>query len=743
MSNLLSQLNKEQQEAVRTTEGPVLVIAGAGSGKTRTLTHRAAYLIQKKKISPQNILAVTFTNKAANEMKSRVSALIKKNADKKSFSTPLVGTFHSICVQLLRKEIHQLGYKSTFNIFDDQDQVSLIKKLFKELEISKDQFNPRGVLGSISKAKNNLIDSEQFKSSTNGYYEETVAKVYSKYQLALHDNNALDFDDLILLTVKIFQTIPTILEKYQNLFRYIMVDEYQDTNHAQYSFINLLSQKHRNIFVVGDDFQSVYMWRGANIENILNFEKDYQGAKVIKLEQNYRSTQIILDAANEIIANNVRQKKKKIWTENKGGTLIKIYEAESERTEAEFIARKILDVSQKKSISAQNKPQSSAESNPEKKDYKDFAVLYRTNAQSRVIEEIFLKHSIPYRIIGGTKFYQRKEIKDIVAYLRFIYDSNDYIALERIINAPRRGIGIASLAKWVLFAKDNQFDFLTAGLKLDTSSGLNKSKIETISKFCNFINEMKAFKSKLNLSKFIQKVSQESGYEKMLEKMGEEGEVRWENVQELLSVAKKYKDDFATDSIQIFLEEVALSSDTDKIDQEQNAVHLMTLHSAKGLEFPTVFIVGMEEGILPHSRSLLSNNELEEERRLMYVGITRAEKEVYLLYTNLRTIFGSTQANAPSRFLDEIPEELVERITQTNSFSKTTHKDNSNSYSDNFLTDDKANDKAKTFADGERVNHPDFGEGVVLSVENDTLTIVFQNIGIKKISTKYTPLKKI
>ncbi len=731
--SILSQLNEAQKKAVVTTEGPVLVIAGAGSGKTRTLTHRAVYLIQEKKISPQNILAVTFTNKAANEMKTRVSELLKSETNKSSFSTPLIGTFHSICVRLLRKEIDKLGYKKTFNIFDDQDQLSLIKKIFKELEINKDQFNPRGILGSISKAKNELLDSEQFKLSANGYYEETVAKIYTKYQLALRENNALDFDDLILLTVKMFQTIPAVLEKYQNLFRYIMVDEYQDTNHAQYSLINLLSKKHRNIFVVGDDFQSIYLWRGANIKNILNFEKDYLGAKVIKLEQNYRSTQIILDAANEIIANNVNQKEKKIWTDNKGGQLIKVYEAESEKGEATFVAETILSSSQSK-----EKQSSITKNTPTKINYSDFAILYRTNAQSRVIEEMFLKHSIPYRIIGGIKFYQRKEIKDIIAYLRFIQNSNDYVALERIINEPRRTIGKVTLAKWILFAKEKKLDFLTAGLKLDTTSGLNKTKIEVITKFCDFIKQMRKLRTKTNLSDFIQKVSQLSGYETMLEKMGEDGEVRWENIRELLSVAKKYKDDFAKDSMQTFLEEVALASDTDKIDQEQNAVHLMTLHSSKGLEFPTVFIVGMEEGILPHSRSMLSNTEMEEERRLMYVGITRAEKEVYLLYTNLRTIFGSTQANPPSRFLDEISENLVEKIELLNPSS--TLSDNSN-YSDNFLIDNI--DESKKLKDGERVNHPDFGEGIIVSVDNDVITIVFQKVGIKKVSAKYTLLKPI
>ncbi len=616
----------------------------------------------------------------------------------------------------------------------------MIKKIFKELEISKDQFNPRAVLGSISKAKNQLIDSEQFKLSAGGYYEEIVSDIYIRYQRELRDNNALDFDDLILLTVKLFQKHSSVLEKYQNLFRYIMVDEYQDTNHAQYSLVKLLSEKHKNIWVCGDDAQAIYGWRQADIRNILNFEKDFPGAVTIKLEQNYRSTQTILNAANEIIANNVNQKEKKIWTENKDGHLVKIYEADSERDEAEFITHKIMDATQPKTngFTAQTDDHLTKTS-AKAKNYSDFAVLYRTNAQSRVLEEVFLKYSIPYRIVGGIKFYQRKEIKDIVAYLRFVQDSNDYIALERIINEPRRGIGKVTLAKWIMFAKQNNLDFIEAGLQLSVNNGLNNSKIKVIREFCDFIIQMRKMLSETDLPKFIQKIAELSGYEKMLEKLGEDGETRWENIQELLSVAKKFGSDSASESIQTFLEEVALASDTDQIDQEQNAVHLMTLHSAKGLEFPTVFIVGMEEGILPHSRSLLSGNEMEEERRLMYVGVTRAEEKIYLLYANLRTIFGSTQANSPSRFLDEIPEHLTEKVSPPENSPRSKFKNYNNASADNFISDSPSED----FKDGERVSHPEFGEGIIVSNEKNTLTIVFQKAGIKKVSAKYTLLKKV
>ncbi len=716
MHKLLEKLNKDQKQAVTLTEGPVLVIAGAGSGKTRALTHRVAYLIEEKGIAPQNILAVTFTNKAANEMKNRIAKLVN---NKKIL--PSVGTFHSTCVQILRREIDKLGYKKSFNIFDDQDQLSLIKRVFKELEINSDQFNPRSILGAISKAKNQLLDENQFELSANGYYEETVSSVYKRYQSELRKNNALDFDDLIRLTVKLFQDFPKVLENYQNLFKYIMVDEYQDTNHAQYTLVRLLSEKHKNIWVCGDDFQAIYGWRQADIRNILNFEKDFANAQTVKLEQNYRSTQIILDAANEVISKNVNQKEKKIWTENKEGHLITSYEAEDEKDEAEFIVSEILKNQEE-----------------HKRNFVDFAILYRTNAQSRIIEESLLKHSIPYRIVGGIKFYQRKEVKDIIAYMRLVQDGNDFVSLERAINEPRRGIGAATLAKWVSFARENGMDFITAGLKIKKDSGIAQSKVDAIVEFCDFINQMKDLGMKINLSSLIQQVFKGSGYENMLDKMGEEGEVRTENIQELLSVAKKYKSETAIESISTFLEEVALASDTDSIDQEQNSVHLMTLHSAKGLEFPVIFIAGLEEGILPHSRSMLSSNEMEEERRLMYVGVTRAEEKVYLLFTNMRTIFGSTQSNPPSRFLDDIPSHLLEEtvVPDFKYASAGNKKDYENSANIN-----KA--KNKSFKDGDRVRHSEFGEGMVISNQDNILTIAFRNTGIKKLSADHAPLEKI
>ncbi|KKP57657.1 MAG: ATP-dependent DNA helicase pcrA [Candidatus Moranbacteria bacterium GW2011_GWF1_34_10] len=737
--NLLKDLNPSQKEAVTTTDGPVLVIAGAGSGKTKTLTHRVVYLIQEKHIKPHNILAVTFTNKASMEMKERIMKLLKESNQNLS-GFPHIGTFHNICAKILRKEIDKLGYKKTFNIFDDQDQLALIKRIFKDLEINKDQFNPRGILSVISKAKNELRDAEMFELNISGYYEEIVSKVYKKYQKALKENNALDFDDLILLTVTILEKFPDVLNYYQELFKYIMVDEYQDTNHAQYKLINLLSSKHKNIWVCGDDFQAIYGWRQADIKNILNFEKDYPQTKEIKLEQNYRSTQIILDAAAEIIARNINQKNKKVWTEKKGGHLITSFEASDEKEEAQFIAREIKKIISNSSQSTVHGSQANKKLSPTvnqelgTKNYKDFAILYRTNAQSRIIEEVMLKNSIPYRIIGGIKFYQRKEVKDIIAYLRIIQNPNDSICLERIINEPRRGIGKVTLQKWLSFAQEKNINPIEAGLLLKNETFLNKSKVLAIVNFCEFVNKTAELREELNLSQLIRKIFELSGYKKMLADLQEEGEIKAENIKELLSVAKKYKDDLALDSIDPFLEEVALVSDTDKIDQDQNSVHLMTLHSAKGLEFPVIFIAGLEEGILPHSRSMLSHREMEEERRLMYVGITRAKEKVYLLFTNLRTIFGSTQANPPSRFLDDIPAHLMENCKIKETFLESIFK----SKGDKILS--KENLK---FKDGEKVSHSEFGEGIVISADNDTMTVVFKKAGIKKLSTSYANLKKL
>lgn len=733
MSDILSGLNLKQKEAVQIVAGPVLVIAGAGSGKTRMLTHRAAYLIKGKGINPQNILAVTFTNKAAEEMKKRIMKLLNgRNDNQKQYSKdlPHIGTFHAICAKILRREIDKMGYKKSFNIIDDHDQLALMKKVVKKMEIDSKQFSPLGILDQISKAKNELIDAPQYREQMGSYYEEVVSKAYDEYQRELKENNALDFDDLIMLTVKIFQKFPEVLGKYQRLFRYILVDEYQDTNHAQYVLVNLLAQKHRNLCVVGDDWQSIYGWRQADIRNILNFKKDYPEAKVVNLEQNYRSTQVILDAAYGIISKNVNRTDKKLWTEKNGGSLIASYEADDEIDEAEFVADEILKLYHSEfSVSAQSRKR--------KFSFSDFAVFYRTHAQSRVLEEMMLRRSIPYRIIGGIKFYQRKEVKDIVAYLRLVSNPSDFISLERIIDEPKRGIGNKTLELWLKFAKEKNIDLMSAGTQLVignsgqsqiTNYKLPITKIDAIAKFCDFIKRTREASGRLKLAELIEKVISDSGYQKYLSDGTLEGEMRLENIKELLTVAKKYDDFPKGRALETFLEEVALATDADNIDQNKNAVHLMTLHGAKGLEFPVVFIVGLEEGILPHSRSYLSQFEMEEERRLAYVGITRAEEKVYLLFTRTRNIFGSTQMNPPSRFLGEIPEHLVE---------------NPKSEILNPKQIQKSESKVQNlYEDGERVKHAEFGEGVVISVKDDIITVAFKKSGIKKLALSVAPLRK-
>ncbi len=729
MDDILKGLNSKQREAAEITDGPILIIAGAGSGKTRTLTHRVAYLIKKRKVNPQNILAVTFTNKAANEMKERIMRLlITNNSQLTTSGLPHIGTFHAVCAKILRREIDKMRYKRSFNIIDDHDQLVLMKKVVKKLEINPEQFNPLGILVQISGAKNELINADQYLENVGGYYEEVVAKTYAEYQKELKENNALDFDDLIMFTAKIFQKFPEVLEKYQRFFKYILVDEYQDTNHAQYVLVNLIAKKHRNLCVVGDDWQSIYGWRKADIKNILNFEKDYPEAKVISLEQNYRSTQVVLDAAYGVISKNINRTDKKLWTEKSGGSLISIYEADDEKDEAEFVARQVVDL-------AKNK----------KYQYSNFAIFYRTHAQSRILEEIFLQKSIPYRIIGGIKFYQRKEVKDIIGYLRLVANPNDYISLERIIDEPRRGLGDKALEVWQSYAKYYNIDYIQAGLRLANpkSEILNSKQIpnskfqirnsasDAIAKFCDFIRRMKEASARLKLADLIEKVVKESGYEKYLSDGTLEGEMRLENIKELLTVAKKYEEFSGREALEMFLEEVALATSTDQIDQKQDAIHLMTLHSAKGLEFPVVFIVGLEEGILPHSRSYLSQFEMEEERRLMYVGLTRAKEKIYLLFTGARNIFGSTQMNPPSRFLDEIPPHLIE---------------NYESGIMNREVDLKKESKKhiiQKFKDGDRVKHPDFGEGIIVSTADDIATVAFKKLGIKKLSMLIAPLKKL
>ena len=749
-------LNPEQLRAVLTTEGPVLILAGAGSGKTKTLTHRIAYLIEEKKVAPQHILAVTFTNKAAGEMRERIERLLSQSeaAEYGMVALPqYIGTFHNICAKILRREIEVLGYKKNFNIIDTDDQQSIVKKAMKELEIDTEQVRPRSLLEAISKAKNGQMDEEQFLAQSGSYYEELAAKVYGRYQKELRATNALDFDDLIRLAVKLFQEHPEVLEKYQETFHYVMVDEYQDTNYLQYMLVALLSKKRKNLFVIGDDYQSIYGWRQADIRNILNFEKDYPEAAVITLDRNYRSTQIILDAASGVIEKNVNQRHKKLWTESREGELITLCPCEDEEAEARSVAETI-----KRACESGKK-------------WSDFAVLYRTNAQSRMVEEMFLRHSIGYRVVGGLKFYQRKEIKDVIAYVRFLENPRDVLALERIVNEPKRGIGKMTLKKWIDFSRDNDLDLLEGAYQLAAGDAeLRVGKIATIKAFADLflrlrtqMDERKDWK----LTALLDTVSQESGYMQSLADGTSEGEMRQENVRELLSVAQKYSEISLALALQMFLEEVALVSDTDDINKEHDTVHVMTIHSAKGLEFPVVFILGLEEGIFPHSRSALSPSELEEERRLMYVGLTRAKEKVYLLYTEQRTIFGSTQVNPPSRFLSEIPHHLIDEVERAVSgmlskrhFQKSSYgiprgstmgrlpalsKKMSDHLSakDNPATPHKKPLLPEDVRPGDMVEHPQFGGGLIVSIAGTLATIAFKRSGVKKMMLGVAPLKKV
>jgi len=632
MEEILKDLNEKQKEAVLATEGPVLILAGAGSGKTKCLTHRIAYLIAGG-VAPESILAVTFTNKASQEMAERVRALISNFQFSIFNNPPFIGTFHSFCVKILRDNAGKAGFSRTFSIFDDGDSLSLIKEVMNELGVNQKQF-PAGMISKIiSNLKNELVGPDDYLEKTgNEFFPATIHKIYSLYQKRLAESNALDFDDLIMKTVELFSRNKEILEGYQNLFRYINVDEYQDTNHAQYILIKLLAEKHRNLAVVGDDAQAIYGFRGADFQNILNFEKDWPETKTVILDQNYRSTQNILDAAHSIISRNTLQKEKKLWTQNSQGEEIEIIFAKDEKEESKLIMEKI-----KKLFREGNSP-------------KDLAVLFRTNAQTRVLEEALLYNNFPYKIIGGTKFYERKEVKDIIAYMRIIFNAGDMLSLKRIINIPARGIGKALFLKYL------------------AKSALNAGEQEKIYQFENLLKELKEKTKIFPASDFIKFLTKKINYEDYLKDFSDEAESRWENVKELLSLAKKYDEYNPGDGLGKMLEDISLISDQDEIKDEKNVLHLMTIHAAKGLEFPFVFIAGMEEGIFPHSRSLLDPRNLEEERRLCYVALTRAKKKIFLTLAQKRLLFGSTQANSPSRFLGELPEKLIIKNGEINDF---------------------------------------------------------------------------
>lgn len=727
---LLEGLNEKQLEAVTHSDGPMLVVAGAGSGKTKALTHRIAYLIDNFKVKPDNILAVTFTNKAAKEMQDRLEKLIGGEGYQ---ARPIIGTFHAICVRLLRKHLHLLDMENNFVIYDTTDQTVLVKRALKLLDMDEKKFNPKAILYAISQAKNQLVDPEKMASQSFDYFSEKVARVYSIYQEELTKSNALDFDDLLMKTVNLFEMHPDILKFYQEKFKYISVDEYQDTNFAQYKLIRMLCGKNNNLCVIGDSDQSIYSWRGADIRNILDFEKDFPNCKVVLLEQNYRSTKRILDAADKVIQKNSMRKVKVLWTDNSEGDLIEVYEAMNERDEAMFVMEKINKILLKY----------------EYPNYEDLCVLYRTNGQSRVIEESLIRYGIPYKIIGGVKFYDRKEIKDILAYLKLLLNPDDSVSLLRVINTPARKIGTATLQKVAEHARLLNVSFFRSMEKIDDVA-LSPAKKNDIIRFVNLIKKLKKRYLEEKPAAVIKHILEETGYKQMLvNENSKEAEARLDNIQELINVASKYDGLPAPTSTQVFLEEIALISDVDTIRSDQNTVTLMTLHAAKGLEFPHVFICGMEEGIFPHSRSLMEPDQIEEERRLMYVGMTRAMESLTLTFARERVFYGETQSKIPSQFLMEIPMDHLISNAQIHREHKSAQKFNIDK--DEILNIPipqegyEAPVDISQLKDGDKILHPKFGKGIVLNVVGGVVTIAFEDpkIGIRKLALSVAPLKLI
>ena len=780
MEEKLKELNDKQYEAVINTEGPCLVIAGAGSGKTKVLTYKIAYLVGEKKVLPWNILAITFTNKAANEMRERAEALVGE-----AVKDIWMGTFHSICVRILRKFIDRIGYNSSFIIFDTSDQKTLIKQCMKELQIDDKTFNERGVLSEISNAKNEMLEPEQYSIRVgNDFRRSKIAKVYELYQKRLKDNNAIDFDDIINFTVKILMENPDVLEYYANKFKYVLVDEYQDTNKSQFTLITLFASMHGNVTAVGDNDQGIYSFRGADISNILNFEKDFPGTKIIKLEQNYRCTGNILRVANEVIKNNEVKYEKKLWTQNEEGNLPKVYSADNEYDEGSYIAQQIEHLRREEYYK-----------------YSDFAVLYRMNTQSRAIEDILRRENIAYKIIGGLKFYERKEIKDTIAYLRLIQNPSDNLSLNRIINEPKRGIGKTSLDNIAQVAEQHNTSMYEV-IKNADQYGLNRVYLNS-REFVDTIESLIAKKESLKVSDLIKQTLSKTGYTKALEiENTVEAENRIANLEEFLTVAIEFEDESADNGLSDFLEGITLSSDLDNTNEEVDSVTLMTLHSAKGLEFPVVFLIGMEEGIFPGYQSMQDQKELEEERRLCYVGVTRAKENLFLTCAKQRTVFGSTSCNMTSRFLNEIPAELLDGADQalggkskkhifekeifgdskytwtygnssSNSSIKTykigeyepagvaakSNTSNSSGYTFKKTAESFLNSLGKVsngsnrdidltqYKEGTRVYHKKFGEGIINEVEAEgddlKVDISFAKFGHKRLMAKFAGLEII
>ncbi|MDY3025120.1 DNA helicase PcrA [Streptococcus hyovaginalis] len=769
MNPLLNGMNDRQAEAVQTTEGPLLIMAGAGSGKTRVLTHRIAYLIDEKFVNPWNILAITFTNKAAREMRERAMALNPATQD------TLIATFHSMCVRILRREADHIGYNRNFTIVDPGEQRTLMKRILKNLNLDPKNWNERSILGTISNAKNDLLDEKAYEMQAGDMYTQIVAKCYKAYQEELRRSEAMDFDDLIMMTLRLFDQHPDVLAYYQQRYQYIHVDEYQDTNHAQYQLVKLLASRFKNICVVGDADQSIYGWRGADMQNILDFEKDYPEAKVVLLEENYRSTKKILQAANEVINNNRNRRPKKLWTQNADGDQLVYYRANNEQDEAVFVASTISNMARELG-----------------KNFKDFAVLYRTNAQSRTIEEALLKSNIPYTMVGGTKFYSRKEIRDVISYLNVIANTADNISYERIVNEPKRGVGPGTLEKIRSFANIQNMSLLDASEQI-MLSGVKGKAAQAVWDLANLLLNLRSDLDKYSITELVEAVLEKSGYLETLQIQNTlESQARIENIEEFLSVTKNFdetnedgpEDESGLDKLGRFLNDLALIADTDDGNEEAAEVTLMTLHAAKGLEFPVVFLIGMEEGVFPLSRAAEDPDELEEERRLAYVGITRAEEVLFMTNANTRTLFGKTSYNRPSRFLREISDELLQyqglARPANSSFGVKYTKESSTQFGQGMslsqaLQERKAQAQPRSTGQpftkatgasgpvpfgqaaksetsdtnwqiGDIAHHKKWGDGTVLEVSGSgstqELKIKFPEVGLKKLLASVAPITK-
>ncbi|HEO6289440.1 TPA: DNA helicase PcrA [Streptococcus agalactiae] len=756
MNPLIIGMNDKQAEAVQTTDGPLLIMAGAGSGKTRVLTHRIAYLIDEKYVNPWNILAITFTNKAAREMRERAIALNPATQD------TLIATFHSMCVRILRREADYIGYNRNFTIVDPGEQRTLMKRIIKQLNLDTKKWNERSILGTISNAKNDLLDEIAYEKQAGDMYTQVIAKCYKAYQEELRRSEAMDFDDLIMMTLRLFDQNKDVLAYYQQRYQYIHVDEYQDTNHAQYQLVKLLASRFKNICVVGDADQSIYGWRGADMQNILDFEKDYPQAKVVLLEENYRSTKKILQAANNVINHNKNRRPKKLWTQNDEGEQIVYHRANNEQEEAVFVASTIDNIVREQG-----------------KNFKDFAVLYRTNAQSRTIEEALLKSNIPYTMVGGTKFYSRKEIRDVIAYLNILANTSDNISFERIVNEPKRGVGPGTLEKIRSFAYEQNMSLLDASSNV-MMSPLKGKAAQAVWDLANLILTLRSKLDSLTVTEITENLLDKTGYLEALQVQNTlESQARIENIEEFLSVTKNFDDnpeitvegETGLDRLSRFLNDLALIADTDDSATETAEVTLMTLHAAKGLEFPVVFLIGMEEGVFPLSRAIEDADELEEERRLAYVGITRAEQILFLTNANTRTLFGKTSYNRPTRFIREIDDELIQHqglARPVNSsfgvkYSKEqptqfgqgmslqqalqAHKSNSQPQVTAQLQALNANNSHETSWEiGDVATHKKWGDGTVLEVsgsgKTQELKINFPGIGLKKLLARVAPISK-